>query len=308
MSSEVQRLVNLVPFLKANQGVSVEEVARVFGVKPARVLSDLAILQFVGLPGGYYGDLFEVDVEGARTDGHIFAHNVDVLGRPMRLSHDRVASLIVALNVVMEMGGDDSAARSALAKLQALSHATPPVEVAVESGDVDVRGALHKALDESRAAALTYRKGGRSELRHAVVEPARLRTDDGFAYLDAWSRERDDWRTFRLDRIVGVEILDEEITVREVPEHLDTWFGDVTHTLTLVVTPRGRWCAEYYPTTSVREVDEGLEVTFPLVSEDWAAHLLLRLGDDVVRVEPESVARKAAELAAAALAHYEDES
>lgn len=303
--SELKRLVNLVPYLKAHQGITVDEAAEAFGVKPERILADLQILQFVGLPGGYYGDLFEVDIDGARQYGDIFVRNVDVLGRPMRFTHDQVASLIVALQVVMEMGGDDSAAESALAKLRMLSlGAEPPVDVAVEAGSAGIRAELARALEAGVVVELTYRPGGASDTRSAIVEPGRMRTDAGFVYLDAWSRARDAWRTYRLDRIDGVRATDEAATPRDIPPTLDTWFGDATSQLTVVVTPAGRWTADYFPTTRVEEVDDGTAITFPLVSEDWGARLLLRLGEAVVRVSDERIAERAARLATAALEHY----
>lgn len=303
--TELERLVNLVPYLKAHQGVSVEEVARTFGVSPRRVLDDLRILQFVGLPGGLYGDLFEVDISGALEDGHIFARNVDALGRPMQLNHDQVASLLVGLGVVMELGGDDSAARSAMQKLKVLSLGdAPPVDVQVSAGDAAVRAALAAALDAGVAVELTYRVGGRGAPRTATVEPARLRTDQSFLYLDGWSRQRDAWRTWRLDRVTRVVALDEPVAERDVPASLDTWFEDAKGELTVVVTPEGRWCAQYYPTTRVDEVAEGLEVTFPLVSREWGATLVTRLGEQLVRVSDPDIAALARERARQALEAY----
>lgn len=303
--SELERLVNLVPYLKAHQGITVDELAETFRVKPTRILADLRILQFVGLPGGYYGDLFEVDIDGAHEYGDVFVRNVEALGRPMRLTHDQVASLLVALKVVMEMGGDDSAAKSALAKLQALSlGAEPPVDVEVESGDATNRALLTRALERGVAVELTYRPGGRSAQRSAVVEPERLRADSGYAYLDAWSRAREDWRTYRLDRIEAVDVLEEPVIRREVPANLDRWFDDAASSLIVVVTDRGRWAADYYPTSAVVAVDDGIAITFPLVADDWGARLLLRLGDDVVRVSDPAILGRAREMARSALQHY----
>ncbi|HCA88043.1 MAG TPA: hypothetical protein DEQ61_22800 [Streptomyces sp.] len=178
------------------------------------------------------------------------------------------------------------------------------MSVAVQSGDAEVRAALNSALEEGRAVRLTYRPGGRGATRTAVVEPARLRADSGYVYLDAWSRDREAWRSYRVERVERAELLDERTTPREVPGHLDSWFGDVTHTLTVVVRPRGRWCADYYPTTAVRDVEDGLEVTFPLVSDEWGARLLLSLGEDAVRVSNADVAELARSRARAALERY----
>lgn len=304
--SELKRLIDLVPYLKAHNGVGVAEVAEAFGTTRERILADLSILQFVGLPGGYYGDLFDVDIDGARLDGHIFASNVDALGRPMRLTQDQVASLTVALRVVMELGGDDDAARSALAKLERLAlDANVYVDVDVEAGEKEDRALLAAAVAEHRAVRLRYRPGGRGEPREATVDPARLRTDAGYVYLDAWSRERGAWRSFRLDRVEGAQLLDGRFEPREIPSSLDSWFDEAPRRLTIVVTPQGRWCADYFPTSGVRDVADGTEITFPLVSEEWGARLILRLGDALVRCEDDETLAAARAMAASALEHYE---
>lgn len=307
--SELQRLMNLVPYLHAHQGIRVDEVAAEFGVSRQRIIDDLRILQFVGLPGGYHDDLFEVDLHGAREYGDIFVHNVDPLARPMRLTRDQASSLIVALQLVMEVGGDEAGARSALDKLQRLSlDAQAKVDIAVDSGGAEVRAKLARAVAERNSVELTYRAGGRGAPRTAVVEPGRLRTDGGYAYVDAWSRARDGWRTYRLDRIDAVQILDESIPDRAVPASLDTWFAEADREFTVVVTEAGRWCADYHPTTEVVAVDEGWRITFPLVSVDWGARLLLRLGDAVLHVSDDAVTAAAQSLAHAALEHYAGQS
>ncbi len=56
-----------------------------FGTTPTQVIRDLEVLQFCGLPGGYYDDLFDVDIDGVREDGHVFFRNAEVLARPLRL-------------------------------------------------------------------------------------------------------------------------------------------------------------------------------------------------------------------------------
>ena len=76
---------------------------------------------------------------------------------------------------------------------------------------------------------------------------------------------------------------------------------------TLTVTRRAAWIAEYYPTTSVEPDGDALRVTFPVASPDWAAALVLRLGDAVLDVSDDAVSALARERAAAALALYPEE-
>lgn len=302
---QVSRMLRMVPYLSAHQGVPVAEVARVFGTTPAQVVKDLEVLQFCGLPGGYYDDLFDVDIEAAREDGHVYFRNADVLRRPLRLRPVEAAGLLAALRLVVEVAGESDAARSALAKLEAaVGREGQGVQVAVAATDPGRRSELAAAIAARRAVRLTYRTPGRTGQSEAVVEPARLHFVAGFTYLDAWSRPRGAWRSFRLDRIEGVEVLEDQTADRGEPP--SAWFDDVATRLTITVAQSARWITEYFPTTSVRESADGIEVTFPVASTQWAVSLLLRLGDQVRDVSDDAMSAAARATAAEALALYPD--
>ena len=300
---QLARLLRMVPYLSANQGVTTARVAEAFDVTARQVIKDLEILQFCGLPGGYYDDLFEIDVDSVREDGHIYFRNADVLARPLRLRPAEAASLATALQLVVDVAGDSDAARSALDKLtDAFGEQGTQLSVTVAATDPGRRAALASAIESQVAVELSYRTPGREGLSTAVVEPHRLRLVDGFTCLDAWSRPRDAWRSFRLDRVEAVQVLDESAQQRGEPPA--SWFEDAPLNLTLTVARRARWIAEYYPTLTVEDLGQQVRVTFPVASQAWAVSLVLRLGDDVVAVSDPGVAAAVRAQAAAALALY----
>lgn len=305
MRSEEQlaRLLRMVPFLSSNPGVTTDEVAEAFGVTPRQVLKDLDVLQFCGLPGYLYDDLFDVDVEAVRETGTIHFRNADVLARPLRLRPAEAASLLTALRLVVDVAGESEAATSALAKLEAAVGGESALSVNVSASDPALRARLADAIARRVPVRLTYRSSNRPGESVADVEPARLRLVDGFNYLDAWSRPREAWRSFRLDRIADVELLDGD-TNADHGDAPEGWFDDVSDELTLTVAPSARWITEYYPTTAVVDHGDRLEVTFPVASLDWAVSLVLRLGDAVVDVSDPSIRAAAQNKAAQTLALY----
>ncbi|MBB1509004.1 WYL domain-containing protein [Tessaracoccus sp. MC1756] len=305
MRSEEQlaRLLRLVPYLSSHPGIEVAKVAEEFGVTPRQVIRDLEVLQFCGLPGGYFDDLFDVDIDVVREEGHIDFRNADVLARPLRLRPAEAAGLLAALRLVVDVAGRSDAAASALKKLEAaVGEADAHVSVAVESTDPQRRAALSRAVEQRRAVQLEYRTTGRQGTTTAVVEPARLNLVDGYTYLDAWSRSREAWRSYRLDRVVAVEVLDQAAGDHGAPP--DGWFDDVPDRLTLTVQPSARWIAEYFPTVGVEDLGDRVAVTFPVASHDWAVSLILRLGGAVLDVSDDRVAQAARVKAGRALAGY----
>ncbi|GAB3813848.1 YafY family protein [Tessaracoccus terricola] len=303
--SQVARLLNLIPYLQTREHAEVSEVARDFGVTGKQILADLEVLQFCGLPEGYYDDLFHVDLEAAREDGFISFRNAEVLTRPRRLRVDEATSLLLALEALLEIsGGEDPHARSAIAKLRGvLGDVDTSVSVDVAGGRPEHREALRRAIDEHQVVELTYtpQRGGETSI---LVEPVLLRVVDGVTYLEGWSRFRDDWRSYRLDRIDDVATTGEEFEPRPDPPSADSpWFEEAEQ-LTLELDPRAAWVLEYFPVTSSERSEDHIWVTFPVGSRDWATALLLRLGAQVRNVSDGDVAAAAAREAAAALELY----
>ncbi|MBU2695591.1 YafY family protein [Pimelobacter sp. 30-1] len=75
---------------------------------------------------------------------------------------------------------------------------------------------LAAACRDHEIARFDYRAGEGSATRRQV-EPHRLVTAGRRWYLLAWDRDRDDWRTFRLDRLTSPRATGVRFTPREVP-------------------------------------------------------------------------------------------
>jgi proteasome accessory factor C len=117
-------------------------------------------------------------------------------------------------------------------------------------------------------------------------------------------------RLFKLDRIFDLTVLDVPAEVPEEAEPIDVDAGlfrpspqDVA--VTLELTARGRWVADYYPCESVEELGEGrLRVVLRTPDTRWVRGLALRLGDQGRVVSPESLAEDVRGDASRALALY----
>ncbi|MDO5083432.1 WYL domain-containing protein [Arachnia propionica] len=299
---QVQRLTQLVPYLMNHPGVSISETAEAFGVTPATVLKDLGVIQFCGLPGGLPDDLFEVDIDQVRKEGEIWIGNAEVLARPMTLTTMQAVTLLLALDTLVALGSE--AARSAHEKLsRACGQLNPGIQVQVLAGDPVIRQRLAAAAEQGRVVVITHR---RRDGEHRVeVEPVRLTVCDGVTYLEAWSRPRQAWRSFRLERILGCRETGEVFHPRQdLPAEGVGWFQDATGELTLEVDASAGWVTEHHPTTRIETTRDGFSITLPIGSRDWAVGLLLRLGKAVRGVDDPSLAAEAATAAREALTHY----
>ncbi len=309
---QVSRLLALVPYLQAHPDADLAETAAAFGVTPRRLLADLEVLWFVGLPGGLPGDLIDIDMDAVQSHGRIRLTNAEYLSRPMRFTIDEVTSLIVALRAVREVAGGEAgeAVDSALAKLSTVAGAQESrrVEFAVATSEGGVRDRLAAAIAYGAAVRLTYDGLTRAETTRPVVEPHRLTVRDGFVYLEAWSRDRSDWRTFRLDRVTAVDDADGGVADHGEPPPFDAGWLEVRAEAALVsitVTDHARWIAEYYPVRSITAARGGWRIELLVADPAWLRALLLRLGPDVLAVDPPTASDSARAAASEALGLYQ---
>lgn len=302
---QLARLLGLVPYLLARPGVKVTEAATAFGITPRQLINDLNTLWMCGLPGGLPDDLIEIDMEAVTGDGVIHLANVDYLSRPMRLRPDEARALVVAVESLTSVapGHARPAVQSVLDKLtDLLGAADTGVEIEVSAGEIGLRDNLVAAVETGNRIRLVYHGAQRSS--SPIVDPVRLDVVDGYAYLLAWSVDAEDWRSYRVDRIVSFTATGEPTTDHPNPPPPGYWFDSATDRVSVRLRPRVQWVAEYLQLLAREHDGEDIIVTFPVLSMDWVVSLLLRLGPDAAVVSPDLVSHQVQTQARLALSRY----
>ncbi|MBI4899285.1 MAG: WYL domain-containing protein [Actinobacteria bacterium] len=304
-ADQVARLLALIPYLQARPGITLTEAAAAFSLTEKQLMGDLWVAFMCGLPGGMPGDLIEVDMDAVEGEGVIRLSNADILSKPLRLAPHEVGTLRLALQAVREVAAPESYAAidSASAKLATMSwQEGPTAVVSIVTGDEAVRQALVDAMEARRQVRLTYEGGARGETTRPVVDPVALVVRDGAAYLEAWSLDRDGWRSYRLDRVAAVEVTGADAADHGRPPVRDGWLSEASIEVTLRVQESARWVSEYYPTVRT----SGDLVTLRVLDPAWLRQLVLRLGGAAEVVEPLAAQDEAVLAAREALRRHEE--
>lgn len=315
VTERLPRLLSLVPYLLARPGIAVAEAAADFGTTEKQLRRDLELLWMCGLPGYGPGDLVDLSFSG---DTVTVTEDAG-MRRPLRLTTAEATALLVALRTLGDVPGmvDTDAVRRATAKVERAVGGGDPagrdgMAVQLSRQEETMTTAVREALDAGRALRIVYYTAGRDVVSRRIIDPMRLLLVEGRGYLEAWCRQAEAVRLFRLDRVDAVDVLDEpaapppdaELTdvseglFRPSPEH---------RSAVLLLEPEARWVAEYYPVDEVVELgDSGrARVLLRFADPAWMMRLVLGLGGGATVLEPVELADAVRRRAAAALAGME---
>jgi proteasome accessory factor C len=297
------RLLTLLPWLQARPGVEVLEAAAHFGVSESTLLSDLALLTYVG-PGQAGGDLVDIDYEPGGTITVISSQGLDV---PLRLTPTEAAALISGLRLLAELPAPGTdAVLTALAKLTEAVGEAAGITVQVDPIAPAVAEAISVALARRARLWLRYR-GALDETTEREVDPMRLLVLEGRTYLEAWCRRAEGVRLFRLDRVELATVLDAPAEPPPTAERLDPAAGPLSsgEPVTLDLAPSAAWVPEAHAATVVAERPDGsIRVSMRIADRRWLVRLVLSLGGAARVVDPADAAAAVREAADEALARY----
>ena len=315
-TERLQRLLALVPYVMSRKVVGLAETADAFGISERELVDDLNLLWCVELraPDPYCP--IDLSYEG----GEIVVSQAESMGRPLRLAVDEASALLVALRMLAEVPGleDRSALSRLIAKLEAAAGeaASVSAQVAVqvgsdEDGTEELVARIQIARSAGRRLHLRYHMLGLDEATERDVDPMRLLVVEGRTYLEGWCLRAEGVRLFRLDRVLGLTVLEVAASVPETAQAVDVDAGlfqpspsDVL--VVLDVSAAARWVPEYYPAESADELGDGwLRVSLRTPDTRWVRRLALRLGEECRVVAPASLAADVRAAASAALARYE---
>ena len=298
------RILRLLSFLQTPRDWTGAELAERLEVSQRTIRNDIERLRSLG---------YQVHATRGPIGGYRLASGSTV--PPLLLDDDEAVALAVALRTGAGGGTDGIEASSmrALSKLEQVlpvrlrsrvralqTHTLLVARRAHRSVDPDVLTTLAASCRDHVGLRFAYedRRGSASQRR---VEPHRVVHAEGRWYLVAWDTDRDDWRTFRVDRIRSEvvaghrvaprELSDDEIAVllsRGVPPAARRYMARVT-----VLAPAAAIAERIGPWVGTLEPIDGSTCVLETGADDLdilAVHLGLLNVDFVVSEPPELVA------------------
>lgn len=212
-----ERMLELLALLQVRHRWAGEDLADRLDVSPRTLRRDIDRLRDIGYP-----------VHADRGVGGGYSLGAGTKLPPLLLSDDEAVAIAIGLRAAASqpITGMADSAMGALIKIGQLlsprlqhrveSIATTvdaPTSVAPESVALATLTTLARASRDSERVRFVHRSGtGEETDRH--VEPHHVVPLDRRWYLVAWDLDRDDWRTFRLDRIEDVRSTIQPFTPR----------------------------------------------------------------------------------------------
>jgi predicted DNA-binding transcriptional regulator YafY len=207
------RLFRIVQMLRSGRLKTARALAERLQVSERTIYRDVRDLQLAGQP-----------IEGEAGVGYTLRREFDL--PPLMFTPEELTALVLGARLVQAWGGAESvvAAKSALARIEAVlpeELAARVDAIALYAPGYKMPMAHRKLLDQLHAACLSrtvlefsYTRlnedASRSEQR--IVRPLALAFWSGVWTLAAWDEIRNDFRTFRLDRIERLEVTSRNFT------------------------------------------------------------------------------------------------
>lgn len=284
---QLERLFGIVYILIDKKRVTARELAKHFEVSSRTILRDIDTLCAAGIP------VYTMQGKG----GGVFMMENYILDRAS-ITDEEQNQLLFALKSMAS--SEHVQADSLLAKLRALFNKTDTDWIEVDFSpwgdgrkDKGKFELLKQSILQSKALQFSYASSyGRLSKRR--VYPLKLVFKSSSWYLQAYCTDRQDYRTFKVNRIQSCEVSDERF-MRElyksppINQINQTAGGFLKVKVELPVHMAFRVYDEFWPDDIERALDGGFIITTYLPDSGWLYSYLLSFGPGIKVLEPSKV-------------------
>jgi proteasome accessory factor BC len=304
------RLVTLAGILidAAREGrkIDVGELCERLQVSEQELRQDIDVLNVVNFGGGSYVLYAEVQGGQIEVDPEPYGDN---FARPARLLPLEAKALVAAIDLIGEHlpEGSLGTARQKIVDALGQDPAHEGLQITTAKGDdSEVARVVSRAIAERRLLEIEHYKEELDEFTKRRIEPYKLMNGREGWYVHSWDPDKDDTRSFRLDRIRSATVLDDRFERRPgIEPDIHGWpstgeVADSRNARVWMAPERARWAREDRRVVSELE-DGAVIVELPYAGHEYLAREVLKEAGDAVVLEPDD-ARQAVLEAAEALA------
>ena len=289
------RLLDLVPYISSHQGISLKELAGVFGVSQSQMTDDLTTLWMCGLPGYTPLELMDLDFES----GFVTIHNAETLAKPRSITFDEGTALILGLDLLRSAVSPErsdlqeiiqqlSSRLSALIKLPSTLSVSPATNQQHSS-------VIMQAIKSRSGVEISYHSLYRDEFSTRKIYPIEIIEADGHQYLSSYCYTAYDFRQFRMDRIQSAQSFSVEA---EIPT---AKVEPTSFTSTINVIAPTREVSERFKQA---EISVNSVFEYESFSQQWIQRAIIASGGAVALQSPAQIRKSIATTAQSMLDRY----
>jgi proteasome accessory factor C len=296
------RALDLVPYLLEHQGISITELAQVFGVSEKQINEDLILIHMCGLPGYTPLELIEMYYE----DGYVTVSDPQSLNRPRSMNRAEITSLLVSLDLLKSTRSDNIAAEieALKRKLRNSLNFENPYVVVADSRNSELVEQIEVAIAKGNSLEIVYLSGSKDKSTTRIILPLELYQENSFTYLNAWCQLSEGERTFRLDRLVSLKLSDtQKISYTGNYEQKIDQRASIQLT---VSRPARNFIEENRGVIESIVEGEELRVTLHPIDVEWLCRTVLGYGSAIKVVEPKQLSEELVSRAKAIRELYRD--
>jgi proteasome accessory factor C len=304
------RLLDLVPYLNSHQGISIEDLAREFGVTSTQINSDLTTLWMCGLPGYTPLELMDLEFES----GFVTIRNATTLNKPRNISFDEGLALLLGLELLQQAIPVQRV--DLLTEIGKLSDrlsekiGVPRVTNTSQVINPEILHSLLSAKDLSETVEISYHSLYSDEITERMISPLTVYEENGSNYLRAYCFKAKDIRIFRIDRVLNLTNIgkSEMATTPEagtIYADLDVEVGKIAYLLQINVVSRD--LVERFNLNNRLGVDDqkvGKIVELTSFSHEWILRAVCATAGDVELKTPSDIRDEIAKSAQKILDRY----
>jgi len=300
------RIVALLIHLQSGRVVKAQELADRFQVSLRTIYRDIRSLEASGVPiSGEAGVGYSL-LEGYRLP-------------PIMFTCEEAGSFVAAEKLMQKFSDQTLGAyyESAMYKVKSILRGNAKDRVAALETQVWINSSqdlfnantpnaldiLFDSIAEKNQVALQYQSSYSHELVNRIIEPVGLFNENNYWYVMAFCHLRNDYRQFRLDRILQIKRTNLSFTREHGSTDNYRKTDDAREKVKVVICVEKEYAKyiqfgrKYYGFVSEKVIGEKVEMTFMTADvQDGLPRWYLMFGDCAEIIEPESLKKRVSEL------------
>lgn len=291
------RLLDLVPFLRANPGMNIKEIASEFKVSVSEIVSDLDLLMVCGLPG--YTPLELIDL--STDEGYVTLRDPQNLEYPRNFTIHELLILKIALSALLVDSPPmlHSEIGSLISKLdhQMPNQISSEGILFVPDNILNLRRIGEEALVKNQQVEISYRNDTKDELTNRKISLIREYESEGEYFWDAWCHLANAKRTFNLEKISSA-------TLSMDPSSIGDLSGESSAlTVRLRIRQKSQFFAKHQNILKQTEEPEIYEAR--IYQREWLVREILSAGETATVITPSDLKVQVKKRATQALSQYQ---